>query len=305
MQPNPVLRRLGFSDNDRVVIFHADDIGMNLGSVEAFADLWEFGLISSGAIMFPCPWSLYAASYAKQHPEADLGVHTTLTSEWQTYRWGPISTRDPNSGLIDPQGYFYSSTHQAQENGGVEYVAREIQAQVDQAFKLGMHPTHMDTHMGTVASMKFIPSYIKTAIAYRLPAMLFRMDADGWMAEGLDQETAAMAVFFMGQLEAMGLPLMDALVGLELDQPDNRLEQAMQAVADLKPGITHFIIHPSKDTPELRAITKDWRARVADYETFMSETLRSFIASQGVHVVGYRQLQDLMPDPAALSALQI
>jgi chitin disaccharide deacetylase len=68
MQPNPVLQRLGFSASDRLAIFHTDDIGMCYGSVEAFSDLWDFGLISSGAVMMPCPWALYAAQYARQHP---------------------------------------------------------------------------------------------------------------------------------------------------------------------------------------------------------------------------------------------
>jgi hypothetical protein len=101
MDPNPVLRKLGFADDDRVVIIHADDIGMCQATMSAFADLVDFGLISSGAVMVPCPWFPQAAAYCRQHPLVDLGVHLTLTSEWDGYRWGPVSTRDPASGLID------------------------------------------------------------------------------------------------------------------------------------------------------------------------------------------------------------
>jgi chitin disaccharide deacetylase len=303
MQPNPVLRKLGFSSDDRVVIIHTDDIGMCYSSVEAFADLWEFGLVSSGAVMVPCPWFPLAAQYAAAHPQADLGVHTTLTSEWKTYRWGPVSTRDPQSGMIDAEGYFYRRVAPVREFGVLEYVQREMEAQVQQARNAGMQPTHMDTHMGTVASPKFIPSYLKVALANSLPPMIFRMDQEGWLAQGLDAETAAIAVFLMGQLEEMGLPLLDHLVGMELDQPDQRLEQAKQAMSALEAGITHFIIHPAKDTPDLRAITPDWRARVADYETFMCEELKKHIQDQGIHVIGYRSLQELMPEPAVAAAL--
>jgi len=303
MQPNPVLRRLGFADDDRLAIIHTDDIGMCLASVEAFADLWEFGLISSGAVMVPCPWFLKAAEFARAHPQADLGVHTTLTSEWKTYRWGPISTRDPRSGMIDEEGFFHRLSVPAREHGDPEFVLREIEAQVEQAKAMGMHPTHIDTHMGTVAHEKFMRGYLQAALRHRLPPMIFRMNEAGWRARGLDVETAALAVMAARMLEEAGMPLLDHIVSLDLGLPENRLEQAKAAFSALEPGITHFIIHPSKDFPELRAITPDWQARVADYETFMRDDLRCHIQSVGVHVIGYRALQRLMPEPAALGAL--
>ncbi len=305
MQPNPVLRRLGLADDDRAVIIHTDDIGMCLASVHAFADLWDFGLISSGAVMVPCPWFLQAAEYARLHPQADLGVHITLTSEWKTYRWGPVSTRDPASGMIDAEGYFYHLRKPAQENGEPDFVQREIEAQVCRAKAMGMRPTHMDTHMGTVASPKFMAGYLKVALQHRLPAMLFRMDEAGWMAAGVDAQTATLAVGITQQLEGLGMPLLDHLKGLELDQPEDRLAQAKAAFSALKPGITHFIIHPATDLPELHEITPDWRARVADYNTFLLEELRQHIQDQGIQVIGYRQLQALMPEAAILTGLPL
>lgn len=302
MQPNPVLRRLGFSDHDRLAIIHTDDIGMCHSSVLAFADLYAFGLISSGAVMVPCPWALKAAEFAREHPEVDLGVHLTLTSEWKTYRWGPISTREPASGLIDEEGYFYRTTRLAQEHGDPTAVECEITAQIERALAMGLKPTHADTHMGTVACTQFMGGYLKQAILYRLPPMIFRMDEAGWQANGLTPEAAVMAARMVAQMEEVGLPLLDHLVGLPLDKPDNRLELAKATFAALQPGITHFIIHPSVDTPELRAITPDWRSRVGDYETFMREDLRAYLRDIGVQVIGYRTLQTLMPDPASLAA---
>ncbi len=305
MQPNPVLSRLGFAADARVAIIHTDDIGMCQASVAAFADLWDFGLISSGAVMVPCPWFLKAAEYARAHPQADLGVHITLTSEWHSYRWGPISTRDPQSGMIDEEGYFYHQTQPARDHGDPECVQREIEAQVQRAIAMGMRPTHMDTHMGVVASPKFMRGYVTTALKYRLPAMVFRMDEGSWMAEGLNQEMARMAMMLCGCLESLGMPLLDHISRLYLERPDNCLDQAKAAFAALQPGITHFILHPSIDTPELREITPDWRARVANYETFLSEDLRRYVQSIGVSVIGYRQLQNLMPDPEVFAGLPL
>ncbi len=303
MQPNPILRRLGFAEDDRVAIIHTDDIGMCLASVDAFSDLWDFGLISSGAVMVPCPWFLKAAEYARAHPQADLGVHITLTCEYKTYRWGPISTRDPKSGMLDAEGYFYHRADPAREHGDPEYVQREIEAQVERALAMGMQPTHMDTHMGVVASPKFIRGYLQVALKHRLPPMIFRMDEAGWLAAGVDATTAAMAIKMTQQLESLGMPVLDHLYGMDLGKPEARLDQAKEAFSRLQPGITHFIIHPSKDYAELREIAPDWRARAADYETFMSEELGKYIQSTGIKVIGYRQIQALMPDPAALSAL--
>ena len=114
-------------------------------------------------------------------------------------------------------------------------------------------------------------------------------------SEDVDESTAQMIAQMIGSLEEMGIPLLDRLSGLSLEKASGRFEQAKQALEALKPGLTHFIIHPSKDTPELRRITDSWDCRVADYETFISEAMREFIQDQGIQVIGYQALKDLMP----------
>ena len=182
MNANPVLKRLGLSDTDRVAIIHTDDIGMCQASVDAFADLNEVGIISSGAVMVPCPWFLHAAGYARQNPRADLGIHLTLTSEWKTYRWGPVSTRDPASGMLDEEGFFHHLSSEAQEHGDPAAVEVELTAQVERALQMGIVPTHVDTHMGSVAHPKFMGIYIRLAQKFHLPPMIFRLDEAGWRA---------------------------------------------------------------------------------------------------------------------------
>lgn len=295
LSPNPVLKKLGFAYSDRVAIIHTDDIGMCQASVEAFSDLNEAGIISSGAVMVPCPWFLQAAKYAVTHPAADLGVHLTLTSEWETYRWGPISTRDSASGMLDAQGHFPRSSDEIQRNGETSFVETELDAQIDRAMQQGIIPSHVDTHMGSVAHPRFMASYIQLAVKYCLPPMIFRLDEAGWRAAGLDVETAIMAANLIQQLEGMDIPLLDSLGGMPLDTDADRLERTKKMLADLSPGITHFIIHPSKDTPELRSITPDWRCRVSDYLNFMNPELGKYIGEIGLQVIGYRRLKELMP----------
>jgi chitin disaccharide deacetylase len=295
MMPNPALRRLGFADNDRVAIIHADDIGMSQASLAAYADLATFGLISSATVMVPCSWFPAAAACSRANPGYDLGVHLTLTCEWDAYRWGPISTREPESGMIDSEGYFYRTTELAQAHGRPDAVARELAAQIERALAAGMRPTHVDTHMGSVYSAAFLPIYLDVARRYRLPPMFFRDDEAGWRTRGADAESAAAMAQLSAQLEGDGVALLDHIFMMPLDVPDDRIGQAKRAIAALQPGLTHFILHPAHDTPELRACSASWQSRVADLQAFMSDELRAYMRESGIHVIGYRALQELMP----------
>jgi hypothetical protein len=252
--------------------------------------------------MVPCPWFLAAAEFARAHPQADLGVHLTLNSEWETYRWGPISTRDPDTGLLDEQGCFHRLSAQTQARADPVAVAQELEAQMQRALAAGIVPTHVDTHMGTVAHVKFMQSYISLALTYKVPPMMLRLDEEGWRrlasqhtGPALDETAIRLAAQMVRSLEEMGVPLLDAISHLRLDaDPDSRLAQARQAFDALGPGITHFITHAAKDTPKLRAITPDWACRAADYQTFMKAELRAHILGGGVNVIGYRAIQSVM-----------
>ncbi len=295
MEPNPLLKRLGFAPDDRVAIIHVDDIGMCQASVAAFSDLFAAGIVSSGAVMVPCPWFLEAASFAREHPLADLGVHLTLTCEWETYRWGPVSTREADTGLLDAEGCFPHNPQTVWESAQQVAVQIELEAQVKRAIAAGMHPTHIDTHMGAVIHPRFSEGYVSLAWAYHLPAMAPRLDEAGCIAEGLDAETAVITARSIGELEASGFPLIDHLRRVRLDYPDDRLERTKKEMASFEPGLTHFIIHAAMDTPELRAITPDWACRAADYQDFLNPELAAFIRQQGIQVIGYRAIQDVMP----------
>ncbi len=295
MYPNPVLKRLGFSDNDRVVVIHTDDIGMCQASVKAFEDLHHVGIISSGAVMVPCPWFLAAKNLTTKFPQIDLGVHLTLTSEWSEYRWGPISTRDMVSGMIDQEGYFYASSKEAQDHLDPAFAREELAMQISKMCSDDFLPSHIDTHMGTVAHPKLMQTYIELAITNKLAVMMFRLDEEGWKATGLDTDSAIEAVRMVANLEDLGIPLFDHIRSMPLEDASNRLEKTKNTFNELQPGLTHFIIHPAIDTPEIRQITPDWQARVGDYEVFRDESLGSFIRRKGIQVLGYRHLQRLMP----------
>lgn len=291
---NPILQQLGFAPDDRVVIIHADDFGMCQATIPAVAELFDAGLVSSAATMTPCPWFPAVAAYARANPSADIGVHTTLTCEWDVYRWGPVSTRDRASGMIDGEGYFYRTTEAAQEHGDPVAVAAELNAQVDSALAAGIDVTHVDSHMGAVFCPAFMPAYLAAAARSRAPAMVPRLSEERLRERQMPEEMIAFALETARRVESLNIPLIDDLLGMPLDQHDHRVEVAKRLLGTLKPGLNYFIIHPAIDTPELRAIAPDWRARVADYEAFCSAELRAWVREHGLHVIGWRAVRDAM-----------
>jgi predicted glycoside hydrolase/deacetylase ChbG (UPF0249 family) len=294
MQPNPILKKLGFANTDRLVILHTDDVGMCQASLAAFIDLWENEAISSGAIMLPCPWAKPAAEYCRTHPGVDMGVHATITAEWEGYRWSALSTRDPASGLMDKDGFLWQTSEETQAHATTEAVAAELKMQVRKALDWGIDVTHVDSHMGTVIHPKFMQAYIYAAQQAQVPVMLPRGDTAMFHYMGMDEETADRFAALIAQLEEQGLPLVDGMAMLPLDQPAGQLDITKKMLSELPAGVTHFLFHPSIDTPELRAIAPDWPSRVANYHTFMDPSLKQFIKDQGLQVIGYQALRALM-----------
>jgi predicted glycoside hydrolase/deacetylase ChbG (UPF0249 family) len=298
MSHNPLLKKLGFSNNDRAVIFHADDINMNQASLEAYMDLSRQNFISSAAAMVPCPWFSGLVKYNRDYLETaglDIGVHLTLTSEWDNYRWRPIAVTDSASGLIDEEGCFYPECAPVQEQAQEAAVRQELAAQIDRALASGIDVTHIDSHMGALFHPRLLPIYLDMAMVYQLPALMLRPEAIGQDYEELvEPEILELFSSELREMEAAGFPLLDNLEITSLSTSDGRLQEAMTYLERLPVGVSYFIIHPAKDSPELRATAPDWRSRVADYELFMSDAWHRAIEASGVKVIGWQVIRDIM-----------
>ncbi|MSZ30104.1 MAG: ChbG/HpnK family deacetylase, partial [Actinobacteria bacterium] len=92
--------RLGYSEDARLLIINCDDLGSTRAANVAIYESLREGLATSATLMVPCPWARDAAA---EYRGEDVGVHLTLNSEWENYRWGPI-TRSPS--LLDGDGGF-------------------------------------------------------------------------------------------------------------------------------------------------------------------------------------------------------
>lgn len=284
MSTNPthkLLGKLGLSPTDRVLVVHADDVGMCQATLTAYERLLEVGLMTAASVMVPCPWFPAVADFCRKHPEVDMGVHLTLNCEWDHYRWKPLTTADPASGLLDEEGYMPRQQQVIWERAGWETVRHECEAQVSKAHHAGIDITHMDDHMLVLGHPTLLPPFMEWALAQGQPPRVAYLDhspQNGW-------EQAQQAA--VQQTEAAGMPVFHGF-GLPLDQPLGQAEMLRHILKELPVGFSLLVAHPAVDTPELRAIAPDWASRVANYETLMNHALLNEARQLGIHLMGFR-----------------
>jgi len=278
--------RLGYPADSKLLIIHADDLAVAHSEDAASFDALDRKAVTSASIMIPCPWLTEVADYAKAHPDADLGLHLTLTSEWKTYRWGPIESKDKVPSLVAPDGSLWPEVEPAVQHIKADEAEREIRAQVEHALAMGIHPTHLDSHMGVLfARPDLIAVYVKVAHEYKLPFL-------GML--GPNAPPAMRAVFSDKDI------LLDSVV---IANPDVAAADwknfYLNAIKNLKPGLTEFIVHLGHDDAELQAVTVDhpdygsaWRQR--DYDTVTSPEFKKALADNHVLLIHWRDLKKLM-----------
>jgi len=283
--------RLGYPSDARLLIVNGDDIGMcHAANVATVAGLRE-GILSSASLMVPCPWALEAIRMIQG---LDVGVHLTLTSEWQTFRWGPLTPagRDPVNGLVDSEGYFWHQDAPVHEHGNPDAARVEARAQIEWALARGMEVSGLDGHMGVFASHRdYLAIYVDLAREYRLPLRL--RSAQSYVDRGRS-DLAAM-------VEAAGTELLapDHTAGLPLQNPEQLEARMIETFRRLKPGVTEFILHAAAPGEELTAIAPDAPARVEAYRLVTSsEPVRQVLESEGIKRIGYRELRDALREGA-------
>ncbi|MBM3116878.1 polysaccharide deacetylase family protein [Jeongeupia naejangsanensis] len=291
-------QKLGFDADARVLILHADDIGMCQATVSAWASLVEFGLMTSASSMPACSWFPSTALAAKPLGQrADLGVHLTLNCEWDHYRWGPITRTTPEDGLTGPEGYFHPLAKPTHEHARVDAVRTELTAQIDRAIAAGVELTHLDSHMLTMFSPALLPVYLDLAHQYRLPPLIPRWSAADiaeWCV--LDPAVAQTMHEQLTVREAAGeTVLIDSFNALPFDEAfelEERRSWALKWLDTLEAGVHCLVGHPADDTPELRAIAADWRVRTGDRALFADPLFRDAIAERGFKLIGLREIRD-------------
>jgi hypothetical protein len=286
-----VAEQFGFGPQEKLLIVHADDAGMCHAHNRATIDGMERGAINSASIMMPCPWILEILEYSKTHPKADFGLHATLNSEWKSYRWRPVAPWDKVKGLLDGQGYLHHGVLQAAMSASGAEVETELRAQVRRALDLGLKPTHLDTHMGTVyARPDFFAAYRKIAAEFGLPCMIPRPTPEE-MAD-VSPAMRLLAIQIGRTLFDSGDVTIDHLNGGYSGKGglDDQKKYYLDAIRNLKPGITQIIVHPAYDGDELGAITGSHARRERDFQVFTDPEVAKLIRDQNVRPITWREI---------------
>ena len=279
-----VAELLGYPADAKLLILHADDLAVAHSQDAASFDALEKHDVSSASVMVPTPWLTEVADFAKAHPDADIGIHLVLTSEWKTYRWGPVAPHDKVPSLLDSFRYFPITEDQI-GNDKPAQVELELRAQINRAIALGIHPTHLDSHMDALFTKpKFFAIYMKLAHAYHIPFFAVKTG---------DPQFAPL----MSLVSEKDKPfLMDSLSIANPSIPADRwMDFYLNVIKNLKPGLNELIVHLAHDNAETQAIMVDhpdygaaWRQR--DYDVVTSLEFRKALAENHIILITYREL---------------
>jgi len=282
-----VQERLGYPADARLLIIHADDLGMNHSVNRATFEALEKHWITSSSILVPCPWFPEVARFAQAHPDADLGVHLALNSEWTDFRWGPVSPKDKVSSLLDQHGYLPLLETDVAAHAKPKEAEKELRAQIDRARSDRINISHFDTHMAALDTTKdLLKVYEKLGRDYKLPVLLDRA-ASRKIPEGGS----------VPQEQVLVDSIIEISPGVPPDQWLNWYEQTLSA---LKPGVYLMIVHLAYDDEEMRGATwdhLDWGAawRQHDLDMVSSKDFQQFLRQQKFTLVKWSDVAKALP----------
>jgi chitin disaccharide deacetylase len=281
-QPPPTLQQqLGYPANARLLIIHADDLGMSHSVNRATFEALEKGWITSSSVLVPCPWFPEVANWARTHPDADLGIHLALNSEWEQFRWGPVAPSDKVTSLLDPSGYLPLDPENFKDPKPEE-LRTELHAQIEKARSAGIRISHFDSHMAALFGSPVLAKvYQDLGREYSMPILV---EAAGTFAP---QQRS---------LTPEPMHTITQVLSIASGVPEREwLNWYKNALAPLKPGVYELIVHLAYDDDEMRAATShhpDWGAawRQSDLETVSSSEFQQFLKDQHFILVKWRDL---------------
>lgn len=285
--------KLGYDRDAKLLIIHGDDVGVSHSQNMANFEALKKGVVNSTSIMIPVGWSAEAAKMAQEMPGLDIGIHITLTNEWEYFNWGPEAGRTAVPGLVNERGHLFKDCGPVTLNASPSEVELEIRAQIKAANQMGITPTHLDSHMGCVffGRPDYLKSYLKIAEELSIPVLL-----NTQIVEGVIKPNASL---FEG-IDVSKFPVIDQLI---MAEPENYIsgmnEFYTDALTNLKPGFNVILIHLAFDDEEMNAVTAEhdtfhapWRQ--ADFDFFTSEKAREILKKQNIQLVTWREVGKTM-----------
>lgn len=276
-------QRLGYQEDSRLLIIHADDMGVAHSVNKATIQAYTQQAINSGSIMVPCPWFAEIAKYFRVNPRYDYGLHITLNNEWKFYNWDGVSAKSDIPSLLNEQGYLYDNVADFLKNAAIDEVELEIRAQIERALAFGLQPTHLDSHMGALyQDPRHIEMFLKVGREYNIPVM--------YISELIPPGVSP-------PQPDLGLT---SIYGIDAATPPQQWREVYDNhIKNLEPGVHEIIVHLAQDDDEMQAMTVGfegwhaaWRQRDLDY--VMSPHFQQLIRDQGIILVTWGEIKELL-----------
>ncbi len=275
MTQAPLIERLGHGADAKAVIINCDDVGVSLAANIACEQAMRAGLATSGTLMVVCPW---ARDAVRRFEDLDLGVHLTVTAEYDGYRWRSLTGA---ASLHDTEGYFPRTIAEVTARADVDDVRGEFRAQIERALSWGVDVTHLDNHMGVAhVDPRFTEIAIELAAEYQLPLRTLG-----------DSMAHLVAFDIRPRVTVAGIVHPDDFVA---EWGRGAAEVLRERLATLRAGVTEFNVHPVADGPELCGYDPhEKHIRVSDHRDVMDENLARDLEGAGIIRISYRPLRDL------------
>ena len=254
------------AQNNKIrLLVRSDDMASSHAANESCIKAATKGISRSVEIMVPCPWFFEAAQLLRANPSIDVGIHLTLTSEWDGIKWGPIT---PSPSLADADGNFLGGTAEWYNKPyKMAEVEAELRKQIELAKREIPNVTHISSHMGAPDCKPELKNLVKKLakeynLIYEIEG-LTDLPEFGWdKAKSKDEKEAA----FVKMLKM------------------------------LKPGNTYlFVEHPANKTEEMKAVgNKDMLTVARDRhwvtEVFTSDIVKKTIKDKGIELINYTKI---------------
>ncbi len=295
-QADPSLaERLGYPEDARLLIVHADDVAMSHAVNLATFDALASGQVTSASVMAPCPELQEVADYATAHPEADLGLHLTLTSEGPSQQWGPVASKSDVPSLVDSRGYLLSGPREALSQIDPRHVEIELRAQIERAREVGLQPTHLDSHQLLLFFRpELFETYLRVGHEAGLPVFLAR-----GLFSLIGERMAGHAPDYESFLGPGDVVLNDLVTMMPETASEGWPAYYDEALGNLSPGVSEIIIHVGYEGEVPLDLRGDepfgsaWRQQEFDF--FTGPKFKELLRKHDIKLISWRNIAELEP----------
>ena len=266
----------------KYLLIHMDDAGVSYAANRAVADLFGKGIARSASILINGPWAYDMVRWSRQNPSRDVGVHLTHTCEYDRMRWKPTADSGSVPTLLDADGFLPKTTHEVAERADGKEFRTEMEAQIRQAERWGLRPSHIDSHMVSVAARPdFYRAYLELAAQHGLTAKLF-----GWAPSDPEIHRLEAKIPTAPSVD-IRIPAADSLEQMKRD-----FHAALNALGD---GFYLHTVHPVADMEENRYLMPEFHARrCLEYRFYMDDEVKAIIDSCGFRIISWGDVPSLI-----------